>query len=151
MENIWQLPAGGYLLIDDGVLTAISRYCQSSSKSLEAGGILLGYRRDPHIEVLMTTFPKGQDIRTRTYFERRDPSHQRFAKDAWEQDRCIHYLGEWHTHPEATPSPSSLDKHEWKKLGRCNTEILVMLIVGTSSMWLGAQYGPLLSPVLSEV
>lgn len=139
--NEWRLSEDGYLLIDEKVLTTINRYRQLSDNSLEAGGILLGYRRDPHVEVTSVTEPGALDIRTRTRFERKDPVHQQIAAQLWEKDPYIHYLGEWHTHPEPYPSPSSLDQREWRILGKSyHPEKLIMLIQGYDDCWLGMQH-----------
>ena len=136
----WQLPGGGYLIISELVIHMISEYRQIEPSSTEAGGIFLGYRRGPHLEVVTTTIPGPKDIRRRTYFERCDPSHQRVAIEAWERDPYIHYLGEWHTHPERHPSPSMLDRREWMILGKeYRNDKLAMLIVGQESSWLGVQ------------
>jgi len=48
------------------------------------------------------------------------------------------YLGEWHTHPEHSPSPSTIDTHGWQRI--CNTRKMPMLFViaGTQHrLWIG--------------
>ncbi len=52
------------------------------------------------------------------------------------------YLGEWHTHPTAHPTPSYQDINNWKALlNNCKTDsrILVFIILGTESIgfWIG--------------
>lgn len=47
------------------------------------------------------------------------------------------YLGEWHTHPEDYPKPSSLDKNSILKQIRgniLNSEIIFMLILGRKNI-----------------
>lgn len=142
LSREWRLPDGGFLLVGDNVIESVSRYRQSESQDTEAGGILLGYRRDPHLEILLATEPGPRDIRRRTFFERCDPSHQLLATRAWEADAYMHYLGEWHTHPESSPTPSALDRREWSALGRrWSDESLVMIIVGQGGSWVGLQFG----------
>ena len=136
----WLLPDGGYLIFSDMVIQIASEHRQVAPDSTEAGGILLGYRRGPHLEVLSATIPGPLDIRKRTYFERNDPGHQIKLHTAWEQDPYIYYLGEWHTHPEAQPTPSRRDYNEWKKIGKQDKSgRIVMLIVGQKNNWLGLQ------------
>ena len=46
------------------------------------------------------------------------------------------YLGEWHTHPEPNPRPSSLDITEWKKTANYNEDMLLFLIVGQETIFI---------------
>lgn len=112
-------------------------YRQTDFLSKEAGGILMGYRRGPHIEVVEVSAPMTRDIRRRCGFERRDPGHQAFSDTRWDSSGgTMHYLGEWHTHPEVRPSPSSLDRSEWDKLKSRYEDTLVFLIAGTAQWYI---------------
>lgn len=83
----------------------------------EAGGILIGRYRGPHVEVAHCTVPGPTDIRTRMSFVRKDPMHERLARWAW---RCSGHtltnVGEWHTHPSGDISPSWRDKQTWREV-----------------------------------
>lgn len=108
------------------------QYRQAGIFAKEAGGILLGHRRGPHLEVIEATAPMTGDIRRRHSFERLDPGHQVRASTRWRvSDSTILYLGEWHTHPCSKPSPSGVDNREWGKLVRTNEGPLIFIIVGT--------------------
>jgi len=112
---------------------SIASFRQIGGSATEAGGILLGYRRGQHLEVLEATVPQAKDIRKRARFYRSDTGHQTIATDRWRQsDGYIHYLGEWHTHPESEPTPSSFDRREWIKLSRRQPHPLLFIIVGTT-------------------
>ena len=60
------------------------------------------------------TIPQSTDRRHRYRFDRDQAAHQSLLDAEWEtsgQKRT--YVGEWHTHPEDCPSPSSLDLDSW--------------------------------------
>lgn len=138
--NTWLEPESGRIvLLQKAILPFFDMYRQADRKSLEAGGILLGYRRDPHLEVIQITEPGYGDVRERYYFDRRDLSHQRNAIKAWRNSgRFIDYVGEWHTHPEPSPAPSNFDLQQWY-LSRKKTNIdpMLELIIGTEEIWVG--------------
>jgi integrative and conjugative element protein (TIGR02256 family) len=79
------------------------------------------------------------DVRTRFGFVRQDPGHQRAATADWRQSAgTINFVGEWHTHPEAHPNPSLMDRNSWKKQMRTRKPVpLVFLIGGTVSTYCG--------------
>jgi integrative and conjugative element protein (TIGR02256 family) len=130
--NLWQINEGSYLKISDGALEVFARYAQLHGSAPESGGVLLGYVRDEHIEILEATEPTSHDTRRRFFFLRRPNAHQEIAERRWkESDGLVRYLGEWHTHPEDLPNPSCLDRYEWKvsakkrKDGRAQVGLIV--------------------------
>jgi integrative and conjugative element protein (TIGR02256 family) len=126
------------ILIEDAVLTRIQAYRQLTPNAPEAGGILLGYRRGVHLHLVEATLPGAHDQRSRTAFWRRDPAHQNAATNGWTRThQTLDYVGEWHTHPEAFPSPSSLDLQEWRDICTRTREMMTFLIVGTRDQWFG--------------
>ena len=125
-------------MLNETVINELNKYRQTTPVAKESGGILLGARRGPHLEVVDLTTPFPRDIRKRTFFDRRDSRHNGYALKKWATNqRKIDYLGEWHTHPECIPSPSSLDIKEWRKLIPPRNAQLVFLILGISDSWLG--------------
>jgi integrative and conjugative element protein (TIGR02256 family) len=59
----------------------------------------------------------ANDIRRRFSFDRADHQHQAAAYAAWrESGHTLTFVGEWHSHPEAVPSPSGLDRRTWAKV-----------------------------------
>jgi integrative and conjugative element protein (TIGR02256 family) len=109
--------------LTDEVTQQIQRFTEPPEAEIEAGGILLGSYRGPHVEVFQCTAPMRKDTRTRFGFVRRDPGHQRAADAAWRASgRTVHFVGEWHTHPEDHPRPSNIDrKTGLSKCGNANT------------------------------
>ena len=127
------------LLIDDAVVDLVMGNRQLKSTDTEAGGILLGLRRDDHLHVTGLTTPRPADKRSRTSFQRKDKFHQARALAAWrESGGVVDYIGEWHSHPERHPLPSSIDTREWKSICQFQRKPMVFLIAGTlAHLWLG--------------
>ena len=47
----------------------------------------------------------------------------------------VDYVGEWHTHPQRSPIPASLDRREWHALALDRpTVLLIVIVVGTSEL-----------------
>lgn len=142
---MWQSPwqPSSRVLIEAGPLTLLDRFHQPGRAALEAGGILLGYRRGLHLHVVAATTPQAADRRSRFRFHRADPHHQIAAMDHWESSGMrVDYLGEWHTHPEAQPTPSHLDYSEWRKICSRRSSPMVFVILGWSGdIWLGVSKG----------
>lgn len=135
MHKVYQRNNGGYVLFNSHTLELLHKFKQYSGKN-EAGGILLGSYRDPHIEVVFATLPGPDDIRRPFSFIRKCASHKREALKQWnESDKSITYIGEWHTHPQLIPQPSRTDYKNWLKyLPCCDT---VLCIQGTTELWVG--------------
>jgi integrative and conjugative element protein (TIGR02256 family) len=138
LKNPWTLNA--FILVEDEVINIVEQHAQKSGTSLEAGGILLGYRRGKHLHITSATEPASNDKRSRFRFERDIEPHQGIARQHWlSSNQKIDYLGEWHTHPETNPSPSQLDMTEWRKVLESSRNIFAFLIVGSERKhWLGA-------------
>jgi len=128
-----------FVLVSDAVIRCIDTFMQGDGGEREAGGLLLGLRRDPHIEIVEATLPAAGDLRESHHFHRRDPSHQQAATRAWRKSgRIIDYVGEWHSHPEDRPKPSRLDRDEMlRRSEEHRGEALVELIVGWSELYAG--------------
>lgn len=142
---IWHNPIDdcGLILIEQNVIETVRNHCQSNLGIPESGGILLGYRRDSHLHVVDATTPQPDDRCMRFRFFRRDPYHQQFALSKWRlSGSTLDYIGEWHTHPETDPTPSSLDFSEWEKICGARKINMVFLVSGwTGNFWLGVGRG----------
>jgi len=127
---------GSLVLLPAEVVQTLNAFRQDST---EAGGILLGCYRTPHIEIMACTKPLPKDVRSRAEFDRRDPGHQHAAMEHWKASgKTVTFVGEWHTHPEPFPSPSSTDQRTWdyaKK--RVTPRDLVFVIRGQMGWWFG--------------
>lgn len=129
---------GSFVLIEPGVLAALHNCRQLLHDDTEAGGTLIGYRRQQHLHVVEFTTPAPVDRRSRCEFERCDPRHARYARMRWRKSRKkLDCLGEWHTHPEDYPHPSSVDMSEWRRVLSKVDHARVFVIVGLRRDWVG--------------
>lgn len=134
--------SSGRVLFEPRISAVVDTHRQIVPDALEAGGILLGFRRPPHLHVADLTEPLPTDERTRVWFRRNQHGHALAALRHWEgSHRTGDYLGEWHTHPEDWPKPSGKDLHEWRILLREQRCPLVFLIVGLKGRWVGVGSG----------
>jgi len=128
----------GFILIEDDVLSSLLDFRQQGPMAPEAGGILIGFRRGVHLHVTHATMPGSLDRRSRFEFQRLDPIHQRTASKLWERSReTADYIGEWHTHPQVQPSPSSIDRREWGMITRAKSAPMIFAILGLQDWWIG--------------
>jgi integrative and conjugative element protein (TIGR02256 family) len=112
------------------------RYIQDAHEKAEAGGILLGRHILGTNDIIVdsVTEPMAGDWRSRSKFLRAREHHQEAIDRAWrESNGTCTYLGEWHTHPEMYPKPSSPDRLDWLRrlLVDQFTEPIFFVIVGT--------------------
>lgn len=137
--DLWQLPdQKSYVLFQVSVLETFERYRQCSIAATEAGGVLLGYVRGGHLEVIRATSPQPSDVRRRTRYDRNDKAHQDLADLLWKQSEGeIRYLGEWHTHPEDKPTPSGVDISGWhhRASQRQDARATLGVIVGRDALY----------------
>lgn len=136
---LFRRPGGGRLQIGPDALAVILRYAQHEPGAPEAGGALLGRyilsTRDVVVDVV--TEPMRADRRSRTRFYRHRRGHQAVIERAWaESGGTCAWLGEWHTHPEPVPTPSWVDRADWRRklLVDRYDEALFFVIAGTASV-----------------
>ena len=99
--------SGQTLVLSDKVLSHFRDHRQTSCWRREAGGQLFARINRDVIHVVEATGPRRSDRRSRF----------RYAPDAAAEQREIeqrfslglHFIGDWHTHPEDRPTPSPLD------------------------------------------
>jgi integrative and conjugative element protein (TIGR02256 family) len=139
---ILQCGHGRLILVSERVERAMGVFVTDAQITLEAGGILIGSYRGPHIEISDCTTPLSADIRQAHLFDRRDPGHQACALRAWRASgKTATFVGEWHTHPQDDPAPSGIDLRGWKTLLERTVDPLVFLIAGRQSLWCGLATG----------
>lgn len=118
------------------VLDIWANHRQLDKKSTEACGVILGSFSEIEntLFIQSCTTPGLQDIRTRYSFKMSDQKHQKAIDNSFEESNSkIFYLGTWHTHPEAFPTPSSQDLREWSKIQTTNKDripIFLFAIIG---------------------
>lgn len=145
LENQYKLPSNQLLKISLRSYQIMNSYIQFDKKSSEGGGILVGRVIDESNNIVIddVSIPMPTDRRSRNRFLRNPTGHQEFFNKKWEEsNNSCFYLGEWHTHPEPLPVPSSTDLKTWKKLLEKppqDINILFFIILGTSQLriWQG--------------
>lgn len=133
------------LIFTPDVIKTFDSYRQIKPYQHESGGILMGriYEHEKIIIEQLST-PSSEDKSGRYFFERNVKKAQRIVNQAWEESGGeIRYLGEWHTHPEATPSPSSVDRElliGMLKDTKMEIDFLFLVIVGIHDLYVASQH-----------
>jgi len=139
---------GGYGLtisIDRSVWMIWQSGRQVHTNVPESFGILIGFceKNAESYRIEHVTTPGKSDVQSRTHFIMQDLRHQKAANQAFHQsDACLGYLGTWHTHPEAIPSPSIVDINDWLACIERNPDRqLYFVIVGTEKTRVFIKHG----------
>jgi integrative and conjugative element protein (TIGR02256 family) len=126
------------------------KHRQDTKRKKEAGGLLVGRHLLNRVDIIVDgiTEPLPGDRRTRLSFFRAPQKHQSALDLAWQVSEGTEtYLGEWHTHPEEVPTPSTTDLRNWKRKLRVDvySDVLFFVIVGTHALvvWEGVSTGKL--------
>ena len=129
----YELETGERVAFDEEALLVFEQHRQSGRHQREAGGQLFGLVRDGLVEVVAATGPRRADWRTRFGFRPSRRAERREIKRMHELG--LHYLGDWHTHPEPVPKASSLDLRsigETARLSKHAAGPLLLVVVGTA-------------------
>jgi integrative and conjugative element protein (TIGR02256 family) len=154
VEEVFILPDNKILCIRPEALEKMNKYRQLKWSDKEAGGILIGriLVEDGNYIIDDVSEPMPLDKRTRTRFSRKQEGHQEYFNDVWDREdgRCF-YLGEWHTHPERVPVPSSIDRNDWDRLLKLGYETgcLFFVIRGINDLKVWYGYGK--EPIMVEL
>ncbi|NTW01769.1 MAG: hypothetical protein HGA19_10815 [Oscillochloris sp.] len=131
---------GGAVAVSAEPSKVFARYRQLKRTAPEAGGVLLGrlIRASRDIVVDVATEPGLGDKAYRFSFRRAQKRTQLLINQAWQESSGTrNYLGEWHTHPEDDPSPSTVDLLNWRRIASSTIyeqESLLFVVVGRVHM-----------------
>jgi integrative and conjugative element protein (TIGR02256 family) len=126
------------VLIEKRRLELILGYARDHQLHGEVGGLLIGSRRGAHLHITKVSLPGARDQSTRYSFLRRDWSHQVFATKAWIQSGfTLDWVGEWHTHPQMHPVPSSIDMATWREQVKRRRRAMTYIVIGSANYWVG--------------
>lgn len=128
------------LLLPESIVGDLLGYC-TKADGLETGGILLG-RYTPGLDCAEVSMVTGAPIDShagRTWFHRGTAGLQRLIGRLW-RDRQEYYLGEWHYHPGAAPTPSGTDVTQMRMIATdparaCPEPILVIVGGDPAGEW----------------
>jgi len=127
--------SGQVLVFSDTVLKHFRRHRQTRPWQKEAGGQLFARIALPRIVVSEATGPRPTDRRTRTSYQPDRAAEQREILER--HARGLHFIGDWHTHPETRPAPSGRDH---RSIADCfvrsthGLNAFVLVIVGTAAL-----------------
>jgi integrative and conjugative element protein (TIGR02256 family) len=130
--------SGQRLVLTPTVLNHVAMYQQIESFSAEAGGQLFARFSDAEIRVERATGPRISDRRSR-YGYVPDRRREQEEIDAL-HGRGLHFIGDWHTHPEPHPRPSASDIRSIRQAVRDSKHHLngfILLIAGTERFPVG--------------
>lgn len=117
MKLVFRVSCNQRLIIVEDAVEQMLAFRQGSWWQSEAGGVLLGRHLLDTDDVVVdeVTTPQKSDRRGRFSFFR-SKKHSEIAHCRWsEEASTLAYLGLWHTHPEREPTPSGVDRQDWKQ------------------------------------
>lgn len=122
---------GASLVLSDAVVERFALHQQVHRDQAEAGGQLFARITRYEIFVEEATGPRPTDRRGRTHYT---PDRQAERKEIRERFVLgLHYVGDWHTHPESVPTPSPVDRFTISDCSRRSTHKLagfLLVVVG---------------------
>src|SRR5262245_52236407 len=106
------------VLFAESAIKVFDRHRQRRFWSKEAGGQLFGSVDGAAWSVTEATGVRRNDIRT--IFGFRPDRHAERAEIDEYYAKGLHYLGDWHTHPEHLPRPSPTDVDSMQEMVRAS-------------------------------
>jgi len=142
---IFKSPSGLFgLSLPLPVVERILGYCARALPN-ETGGILIGrYGESFDTALVSEATPAPPDSRAgRTWFYRGTQGLSTLLDEAWQNG--LYYLGEWHFHPLASPTPSDTDRRQLRDIAKderyCCVEPLLLIVGGhPHKRWLAGSY-----------
>lgn len=122
---------GTNYVFGDDCLATFAAHRQRSQLSRETGGQLFGRFNADHILITHASETKGRSKRQRFGFWPDRNAEQADIQTLYA--RGLHYLGDWHTHPEQEPTPSPADTKKIVDIFREShheLQVMFMVIVG---------------------
>jgi integrative and conjugative element protein (TIGR02256 family) len=124
--------SGPGIILTDEALSSMFKYRQLCPTAKEGGGQLFAKFIGTDIIIVEATTPKILDKRTRCGFK---PNRMLQQIEIWDRHRKgLHFVGDWHTHPEKVPRPSGRDIIDMAECYQLSTHVLrafIMIIIGT--------------------
>ncbi|OGQ95901.1 MAG: hypothetical protein A2521_02895 [Deltaproteobacteria bacterium RIFOXYD12_FULL_57_12] len=132
----------GIVQFADNVLEIFQKSRQLKPWAKEAGGQLFCRFAEGKVLVEWATRPGQGDKRSRYFFWPNRPKEQKDINGQFEQG--LHYIGDWHTHPEPIPKPSGEDIGKMQAIYResiHSLKYMILVVVGREKipegLWVG--------------
>lgn len=125
---------GQSLILTETALDHMKRYRQSGHYSREAGGQLFARFENNTTKIEKATGPRPSDRRGFLAFVPNRFAERREIKQLFKEG--LHYVGDWHTHPEPSPRPSKTDIDSFKEMflkSHHDLESFIIIILGTTA------------------
>jgi len=125
--------SGQFLILEQNVLDHFVKWRQLDPKMSEAGGQLFGVVEGQSVKLTRATGPRNTDRRGRFFFIADRFAERREIRTLHKSG--LHYLGDWHTHPQPVPKPSGTDLSSMADLfvrSKHDLNAFLMVIVGTA-------------------
>ena len=110
----------------------------------EFGGLLIGsYSEDKKTCHVTETILPSKYVSSKYIFKRGKEGLKQKLEEFYNGTPSLNYVGEWHTHPDAEPEPSAMDKQAMKEISGNEdvliaSPILLILGIGTKKLKIGA-------------
>jgi len=99
---------GAHLVFSDKVLLHFAQHQQRKRRDVEAGGQLFARLTPFEVFIEEATGPRLSDHRARMSYVPDRLAERAEIREKFSEG--LHYVGDWHTHPERNAKPSSIDK-----------------------------------------
>jgi len=128
------------LLVERPLLNSLRQHVDATKHKGEAGGLLLGLRKEGAIQIVSATFPKRWDRPSPVSFFRSNRGHRIAALRTWRQSgETVDWVGEWHSHPKGSAQPSGTDLRTWSRVVTHTRQSMVFIIIGGTETYVGFQ------------
>lgn len=136
VAHLWRFAERDCLVrVPDEVL-GVLRGLAAEAAPRETGGTLVGhYSKDSRVAFVVKALEANAGARRKRtrFFRPPDDVDGQLTKVYRESEGRVHYLGEWHTHPQVDANPSSTDIETLRGLARSRsvaTDTPFMIIMG---------------------
>lgn len=125
------------IVLSDDVLNHFKKHQQKLKKDKESGGQLFAKIdiKGHHWSIVKATGPNHNDFRSRLGFKANRKKEQEDIDSAF--NNGLHFVGDWHTHPESHPNPSLEDRNaifDIFKKSKHELPGFIMIIIGNNKM-----------------
>lgn len=127
--------SGELIELTDQVIVHLERHRQTRWWHCEAGGLLFASIVGKTIKVEVATGPRPTDRRTPLSYWPDRLAEQAEIDDHFE--RGLHYVGDWHSHPQKFPRPSARDERTMQsrvKLSAHQLNGILFAIIGQAPL-----------------